>query len=229
MSFLKVYQVLILYVLGSTGYPVYLHYQQHHVINTLHVLMTFFLTLNSLICLWEISLGLNITYIKSTYQKLLKKYGNNRLDAVVDFFFTEVGIVSDLFSLKFWSIVWSTYSLYDPSYSNRESFGFFVDVGNGWTTLIPSLLFLASMTYDITNLSPKYIGLIGVIKFYQELYGTIIYFLSFILNERYKGKPFVEVAGFVGISNGLWFFFPLLGMYVSVQLIMTDSYSILRV
>jgi hypothetical protein len=61
--------------------------------------------------------------------------------------------------------VWSTYSLYDPSYCNRESFGFFIDVGNGWTTLVPSLVFVWGLTYDI--LEPRALGIMGCLMFYQ--------------------------------------------------------------
>jgi hypothetical protein len=44
-------------------------------------------------------------------------------------------------------------TVFDPSYANRESFGFFIDVGNGFSTIIPTVLFLVGMTVDI--LSPK--------------------------------------------------------------------------
>ena len=131
----------------------------------------------------------------------------------------------EVFSLRFWSKIWSTYSLYDPSYSNPESFGFFVDVGNGWTTLIPTLVFLYSMTYH-NLIGARWLGLIGLIKFYQEFYGTCIYFLSFFLNQRHVNKSVFEVVMFVGFSNGLWFFFPLIGMYASYHLIETNSYAI---
>jgi len=120
--------VLVLYVLLTTGLPIYYHWQEHGLFNASHAALSFFLPLNILICIWEISLGLNIDFIKSEYQDLnIKCRGNKRLGAVLAFFATPVNL-SNLFSLKFWSKVWSTYSLYDPSYSNRESFGFFVDV-----------------------------------------------------------------------------------------------------
>jgi len=37
-------------------------------------------------------------------------------------------------------ILWSTYSLLDPSYVSTTSFGFWIDTGNGITTLVPTLL-----------------------------------------------------------------------------------------
>lgn len=124
--------------------------------------------------------------------------------------------------------MWSTYSLYDPSYSNRESFGFFIDVGNGWTTLVPSLLFMWGVTFSL--LEARMLGVVGLLMFYQvsedtptaqnilpqhckhctatqrhfihltlvsslsqEFYGTVVYFLSYVFNGRYKGKPISEV------------------------------------
>lgn len=119
-----------------------------------------------------------------------------------------------------------SYSLYDPSYSNRESFGFFVDVGNGWTTIVPSLMFLIGMMVELMD--ARVLGMIGLAKFYQELYGTCIYFLSFILNKRYVNRSMLEVGLFVGLSNGLWFVFPLIGMWASATLIMTGNYSVFR-
>mmetsp|Transcript_935 Transcript_935/g.1625 ORF Transcript_935/g.1625 Transcript_935/m.1625 type:complete len:295 (-) Transcript_935:245-1129(-) len=62
----------------------------------------------------------------------------------------------------------------------------------------------------------------------QEFYGTVIYFLSYVFNGRYKGKPVSEVLLFVGLSNGLWFFFPLLGMALSADMLYTDSFAAFR-
>ena len=187
----------------------------------------------------HILIGIYISHIKEELKKLNEKYGNNRMSAVVDFFLTSISI-KQIFTLKTWSRIWSTYSMYDPSYANRESFGFFVDVGNGWTTLLPSLLYLIGMTFhnnyyynmmfimlsSSSSSSAKILGIIGIIKFYQEFYGTCIYFLSFFFNKRHHGKSLFEVILFVGLSNGLWFFFPILGMYASLQLILTNSYEV---
>mmetsp|Transcript_5973 Transcript_5973/g.6108 ORF Transcript_5973/g.6108 Transcript_5973/m.6108 type:complete len:223 (-) Transcript_5973:10-678(-) len=220
---MKVFQFLILFVAITTICPALLHYFQHSVISNVQIALSFFLSLNSLICLWEISLGLYITHISNDYKKLSQKYEKNRLQCIIDFMVYKL-TVNEMFSLKYWSRIWSTYSLYDPSYSNRESFGFFVDVGNGWTTLLPSILFLYSMTFPVFE--ARTMGLIGIIKFYQEFYGTCIYFTSFIMNKRYIGKSFFEVVLFVGVSNGLWFFFPLLGMITSYEMIQSNTYNV---
>ena len=63
------------------------------------------------------------------------------------------------------------------------------------------------------------------LSFYQEFYGTCVYFLSFVLNKRYAKLTPLEVGIFVCITNGLWFVFPLLGMKASWDLVMTGDYS----
>lgn len=227
-SYVKICHVLIIYVAITFAAAIYCHRLKYNSINIYHASLAFFLPLNTLIGVWEISLGLNITHIYNEYLALNKKYGSNKFNSVIDFFNYSVSF-KELVSLKFWSRVWSTYSLYDPSYSNKESFGFFVDVGNGWTTTIPSILFLYCMTYDVTFISARTLGVIGLLKFYQELYGTCIYFLSFILNERYKNKSIAEIVLFVALTNGLWFLFPIIGMIVSYDLIISENFNIVRV
>lgn len=222
---MQVYHFIFTYVLLGLTIPVYLHYKSYGILNTPQIFMSFFLTLNILISFWEISLGLNIKLIEKESKELKNYYNKKEFKAVMKFFFEKLTLI-DCFTLSFWTKVWSTYSLYDPSYSNRESFGFFIDVGNGWSTIIPSLLYLIGITYDI--IPARALGIIGILKFYQEFYGTVIYFLSFILNKRYKGKTITEMVLFVGLSNGLWFVFPLLGIFYSIDMIYTDSFQIFR-
>ena len=218
---LQVWQVLGFYVVLCSGVWAYLHQRAHGQYSIPQISLSFFLNLNVLICLWEIALGWYIGHIKKEYERLKATFHRNRLEACMRFFHTKVSL-GDIFSGKFWSIVWSTYALYDPSYANKESFGFFVDVGNGWSTLLPSLIFCCGLTYDI--LPARILGMIGLVKFYQvckyslccilcyivisdcpsllllltqEFYGTVIYFLSFFLNRRYKG----EYAGRVSLNR----------------------------
>lgn len=222
---MRVYQFLILYVVITTTLPTFIYYQNHDSISVAHVNLSFYLSLNFLICLWEIALGWNIVKIADDHRLMNKKYEKNRLNAVIDLMAHNLTL-GETFSFQFWSRIWSTYSLYDPSYSNRESFGFFVDVGNGWTTILPTVLFLYSITTrDTTMLDATTVGLIGLVKFYQEFYGTCIYFLSFFMNKRHIGKSLFEVALFVGFTNGIWFFYPILGMFISVSMIKSNTFD----
>lgn len=222
---------LVMYVLATTAVPVYVHYQVHHKLCATQALLSFFLGLNVLICLWEVGLGMHIGHIETEHTRLRGIYGDAPWSAVVDFFLTPCPL-DCLLSSKFWTRVWATYSLYDPSYSNRQSYGFFVDVSNGWASLLPSLLFWAAMTVDLPTplggglVSARAIGCMGLVKFYVEMHGTCVYFLSFLLNERYKGRGLVEVLLFVGLSNGLWLVFPLLGIQASLSMIFQNSFAV---
>ena len=93
---------LVAYVVLSTGIPIYCHYQEHGVVNWYHVCLSFFLPLNSLICLWEIGLSLHIKKIKADYLRLLKTWKGREFGCVIDFFNSPMSI-TQLFSLSFWS------------------------------------------------------------------------------------------------------------------------------
>jgi hypothetical protein len=185
--------------------------------------LLFFNNLNIFIAISEICLGLNIHRIQKDYLQLRKQYiPGTEWKACIDYITTPLTL-NDIFTTPHvWLCrMWSTYSLYDPSYSNRESFGFFIDFGNGLSTIPPSLVMNGAILcphYIISYSSSAYlyVGCIGLAMYWQVLYGTLIYLLSYIFNKRYVGKSIVEVCLFVGFTNGMWIIFPLLGIYVCV-------------
>mmetsp|Transcript_7408 Transcript_7408/g.9404 ORF Transcript_7408/g.9404 Transcript_7408/m.9404 type:complete len:235 (+) Transcript_7408:2-706(+) len=212
-----------LYLSVITGLSAFLHYRVHGIVNGLQLTLAFFCSLNILICLWELALGYRIEVIQRDFAKLRERFEatpSGRLAAVVDFFLTPLSSRT-LFSPAFWSRIWSTYALYDPSYIDKQSFGFWIDVGNGHSTILPSLLWLFGMTYDF--LPPKLFAIIGILSFYQEFYGTVIYFSQFIFNKRYQGKNLIEVLLFVSLSNGIWIFIPLIGIWASLRILLDDT------
>jgi len=199
----------------------------------------FFNNLNVLIAFCEIALGNHIGFIQKHYQQLLIEYRDEKTgkpkkaEYLAGFAYLNTPLsLQDIYDGgQKWSKMWSTYSLWDPSYSNSESFGFFIDVGNGWSTILPCVLF------DFAIIFPHYfaptseagdsgysavvlLGFIGAMSYWQVLYGTIIYFLSFLWNKRYKNKPLVEVLGFVGFANGIWFFFPIACLWACYKLLL---------
>lgn len=220
---LRVWHVVIIAVLGGTAAPIALHHQHHGVWSPYQMALAFFSWLNAIIALWEICLFLRIDLIEEQHRRFVAEYRGRELERARDFFATPVPI-RRLFSPTLWAELWSTYSVFDDSYANRKSFGFFVDIGNGFSTLIPSLLFLYGMTFEL--MPARVLGIVGLLLFYQTWYGTIVYFWSFLLNKRYRGHTAMNLALFVGMSNGLWLTFPLVGMYVAVVLIQTDAYAI---
>ena len=222
----QVYHAVVGYVVAVTAVPTYWHYATHGGFSALQCGLAFFVGLNALICYWEIALFYRIDHIARAAATLRDRTNDSqagRFKAVGDFFVAPCGL-GDCASLTFWSRVWSTYAVYDPSYADKTTFGFWVDSGNGHSTILPSLLWLVGMTVEV--LPARAFGCVGLLAFYQEFYGTVIYFMTFVVNRRYEGKTPLEIALFVGLSNGIWFFAPLAGMWASVRCIYDDDYRV---
>jgi len=215
--------LLSLYVVFGVGTSVVSHYLQHRLINSFQFGIAFFLILNIIICWTEMCLGASIQYIKTQAKKVIQEYKGKESLIAGRFFFLPV-TWSNVFTTNLWAEMWITYTVFDPSYANDESFGFFIDVGNGYTTIIPSIVYLIGMTFPI--LSPRILGIIGLVSFYQEFYGTVIYWLSFIWNKRYSKFSFLQVLIFIGLTNGIWFIFPIIGMHTSYRLILDNSFAV---
>lgn len=219
----RVWSFVVLFVVTGTVVPVALHRAAHGVYNVHQIALAFFTWLNVMIALWEICLFLRIDLIEKQHVKFLAAYRGRELDRVIELFTAPLPL-SRALSPSTWAEIWSSYSIFDESYANRKSFGFFVDVGNGFSTLVPSLLFIYGMTYEL--MPARALGIVGLVFFYQMLYGTIVYFFSFVFNGRYRGHTPLNLAIFVGLSNGLWMIFPVWGIVASIAMIYSDSYAL---
>jgi hypothetical protein len=220
MPRLNILSAFIAWIVGTTGGALW--YLPYNPSNVIVCALLAFNNLNILISICEILLGINIDFIKEDYQILCKKYRGQKWKAVLAFLTMPLPNVLDA---NAWSKMWSTYALYDPSYQNNESFGFFIDFGNGMSTIPPCLLWNYAMAFP-NHVSPLWVGCIGIASYWQILYGTIVYGLSFCYNKRYKGMTWLELAGFVGVSNSLWFVFPILGLYCSVCILRDGNLSL---
>lgn len=58
---------------------------------------------------------------------------------------------SEILSPSFWANIWIDYARFDDAYVQPVSAGFNIDVGNGHTTLLPSLFLLASMVRPLAD------------------------------------------------------------------------------
>jgi hypothetical protein len=76
--------------------------------------------------------------------------------------------------------------------------------------------------------SPKVMGIIGIILFYQKMYGTFIYLFSFFNNQRYKTLSWNELIFAVILTNIVWIVFPAIALAGCVDLIMSESYAIFQ-
>lgn len=222
---MRIYQIVLSAVVLGTALPVALHVRATGAFNAHQAALAFFLWLNVIISLWEICLCLRIDQIREQHTEYIARYRGRELDRVKEFFGTKVPL-SRFLSPSVWADLWASYSVFDPSYADRKSFGFFIDIGNGFSTPLPCLLFLYGMTYE--PFSARALGIIGLLVFYQMWYGTIVYLTSYVMNKRYVGHSFWNVTLFVGLSNGLWLTFPLWGIAAAVSMIVSNTYAVFR-
>ena len=214
---------ITVFVVGLTALHIWLHYRTHGVFNATQIGLAFFLVVNVMIAWWEIALFVSQDKIKAEYDELRESYRGREMEACTEVFSRPIPITR-LLAFDEWTRVWSSYSLYDPGYSDRRSFGYNIDVGNGFSTLIPATLFAFSMTFEF--IPARILGIIGVIIFWQMFYGVVVYFFQFFNNKRYVGHSPKDIFLFVGVSNAAWAIFPLLGLWASIQLILDGNYSV---
>lgn len=221
---MRVWHVVMVAVVAGAAVPIALHASRYGW-NPHEAALAFFLWLNAIIAGWELCLFACIGAIEAAHPARVAQYRGRELDAVRAFFATRIS-PTQILSPRIWGELWATYALFDESYADRKSFGFAIDVGNGVTTLVPALLFTYGMTFDLV--SARVLGVIGLVACYQMFYGTVVYFFTFVFNRRYRGHSRGNLALFVGLSNGLWLTFPIWGMAISLSLIDSNSFSLLR-
>ena len=100
-----------------------------------------------------------------------------------------------------------------------------MDIGNGFVTPAPTLFLYAAYTFDF--LPSLYAGILGAMVFWQWIYATSLYCVSFFVAKRHTRISRLETFIFVIVINSLWVLCALLGLYVSVRLMMDGNYSVL--
>jgi hypothetical protein len=223
-GFLRVWMVVAALVVVGTAVSVVLNVQRSGVLNIGQLLLALFLWINVFVTFLEISLYLQIKLIKEHYAQFVPNYRHREFDRLVEFVTAPIRW-SDAPRPRRWAEGWATYALFDDAYANEKAFGFWVDTGNGFSTLIPSVVFLCGMTYDI--LPAQWLGIIGVALFWQKFYGTAIYFWAYLHNKQYAGHAKRDVL-FVVLLNALWFLGPAWGLVVSISMITSDGFGLVR-
>ena len=211
--------VVILVVLGlGTRYYV----QQD--LSVIHAILGVFFSINVLICWWETCLYSQRTRIENrTAYWRDWRIETGRLPHV-EFFSAKIPITR-VFSSKIWADVWATYAQYDPSFADRRTYGFNVDIANGFLTLLPTIFLYAAFTVYFL---PAYVaGMIGLILFWQWTYMTSVYWVSFFVAKRHRDISRRDLYLYILGTNSPWVLCPLLGLFVSVRLIVDGNYTVL--
>ena len=67
--------------------------------------------------------------------------------------------------------------------------------------------------------------MLGLVMFWQEFYGTCVYFFQYFFNGRFRRSPRAHTLGIVVPANGIWMALPALGMWASARLVLDGSYA----
>jgi len=215
--------VIALVIVLGTSWFIWLHQRVHGIYNATQIGLAFFLVINALISWWEIALLTCRDQIRAEYKAIEEPYRGRELTRIKEIFARPIPVLRVL-SFCQWTSIWSGYSLFDPGYSDRRSFGYNIDVGNGFTTLAPSILFAFGMTFEL--MPARILGIIGVIMFWQMFYGTAVYFFQFFHNGRHRGHSLQDLLLFVGLTNLMWLVFPIWGLCTSIEMILDGSYGV---
>ena len=216
------FAVLVVALLASAG--VGARYCARGDFGVIHAVLSLFFSINLLICYWEACLFLRRDYIEARAGYWRERRGETGKTPALEFLLTRVPLVKTL-SPTLWADVWATYAQYDGSYADRRTYGFNVDIANGFATPLPTLLLYAAYTFDI--LPALVSGIIGVMLFWQLTYMTSVYLVSFFVAHRQNRISRRELYIYILAMNSPWVLCPLLGLYVSVRLILDGNYSVL--
>ena len=221
---MKVWSIACVFVVLITGASLALRYWTAAELDVAHTVLTVFIAVNLMACYWEICLLLRIDTIEERRQHW--ELQQSTLDKVPALrFLTSSVPLRQIASPRVWAELWGVYSLYDASYTDRKTYGFNVDIANGTVTPILSLLLLA--TFTVPFLPAPVAGILGVLLFWQWIYVTSVYIVSFFMAGRHRLIDRKEILIYIWVPNLFWILLPIYGFYVSIRLILEGNYLVL--
>ena len=221
---MPVWVLLTTFLLVVAGAAIGFRYSTEGSFDTLHVILTMLLAVNVLVCLWQWCLFLRRDYIGTRVEHWREQGVKMGVSASKAFMNTRLSF-SQIFSVTFWSEIYSVYSVTDPAYTDKTSCGFNTDIWNGFWTFIPTVLLL--VTFAAPFIPPFVTGVIGIALFHHWIIGTIMYSASFYVGGHYKSISVSDAFLFIWVINGSWILCAVLGFYVSVRLILDQNYGVL--
>ena len=216
--------IIVLVVALLTAAGIGYRYETRGDFNLIHAGLSLFFSINLLICYWELCLFFKRDYIETRAAYWREWQHETGRRAVAEYFLSSIPL-RRAFSPTVWADVWSTYAQYDASHADHRTFGFTIDVTNGFATAIPTLILFAAFTAEL--LPAIAVGLIGLVLFWQQFYGTAVYFFSYYVAKRHRLIRPLDFVMFVLLPNLSWLLFPALGIYVSLRLIFDGTYGVL--
>ena len=193
-------------------------------LNTCYALLSLFFSINLLICYWEACLYWRRDYIEERVNYWRERWMQTGRTPAVEFLTTKAPL-GKLLSPTLWADAWATYSMYDDSYANRRTYGFNIDIANGFFTPLPSLILYAAFT---TAFIPAlFAGILGVILFWQWIYVSSVYWVSFFVSSRQELISKADMYIYIWGATAVWVLSGLLGLYVSIRLIVDGDYTVL--
>ena len=209
--------VLALFGMGT-------RYYTHGDLNLIHSVLSLFFSINLLVCYWEICLFFRRDYIERRTDYWSERQRETGRTPAGEFLASRVPLTRIL-SPTVWADAWATYAQYDNSYADRRTFGFNVDIGNGFVTPLPTVILYAAYTFDF--LPALHAGILGAMVFWQWIYATTLYCVSFFVAKRQTRISRLQTFIFIIVINSFWVLCALLGLYVSIRLILDGNYSVL--
>lgn len=207
-----------------TGLGIGTRYHLYGDLAVVPCLFSFFFSTNLLICYWEICLFFRRDDVERRARYWQSRQRETGRSAAVEFLTTRVPL-RQVLSPALWGDTWAAYSTIDPSYSDRSTFGFNADIGNGFVTPVPTLLLYAAYTAGF--LPPVVAGIIGVGLFWQWAYVSSLYWVSYFVAGRQAHVARREVYICVGVLNAVWVLFGVFGLYVSIRILLDGGYGVL--
>ena len=215
------FAAVVIFVLAAAWNAV--SYRLHGALNPYYFLLSLFLSINLLICYWEMCLYLRRDYIVERARYWRERRAATGRTPAVEFLTARVPL-RRLGSPTVWADVWAAYALYDGAYTDRGSFGFNCDIGNGFFTPVPSILLLCALTFGF--MPATFAGILGIALFWQWVYVSSLYAVSFWVAGSHKALPRATRWLYVWGPNAVWIVVPLLGLFVSARLILDGTYAI---
>ena len=192
--------------------------------DVIHALLILFFSINLVICHWEVCLCFRRDYIEKRAAYWRERRDEMGRTSAVEFLTGRVSLTR-LLSSTVWAHVWATYSQFDGSCADRRTYGYIVDIANGFVTPVPTLILFAAFTVDF--LPALVAGIIGTMMFWQLICATSAYWVSFFVSRRQSRIGRKDMYVYIWGLNCPWVVFAVLGLYVSIRLIVNGDYSVL--